>query len=114
MIGINDIRQKIDPSDSLSYYEQTIHTLKRELPDSTLYIQSVLPVNHATGIDNALVQEFNQKVKELANANSLTYIDLYSKVVTDSNDFIYTVDGVHPTGEGYQIWMDTISPFVYE
>lgn len=114
MIGINDVRQKIEMSQSVEFYQKTIETLQTELPDCKIYLQSVLPVSSATGIDNTIVQAFNAQIKELAQANSLTYIDLYSKVVNDHNDFTYTVDGVHPTGEGYQIWMDAISGYVYE
>lgn len=114
MIGINDVRQKIDSMQTIDYYQKTIDTLQSKLPACRIYLQSVLPVNIATGIDNNDVQDLNDKIKELADANSLTYIDLYSHLVTDDNDFTYTVDGVHPTGEGYQIWMDTISPYIYE
>lgn len=114
MLGINDIRQQIPQDVTIGYYEQIIKTLKQALPDCEIYIQSVLPVHHSTGIDNSRVQELNKKIKELADANSLTYIDLYSKLVVGDNDFTYTRDGVHPTGEGYQIWLEQINGYVYE
>lgn len=114
MIGINDIRQAIPSEQTLDYYEKTILSLQKSLPQCKIYLQSVLPVNTSTNMDNTLVQALNEKIKELAAANSLTYIDLYSKVVTETNDFTYTIDGVHPTGEGYQIWMNEITPYVYE
>lgn len=114
MIGINDVVHKIDADQTMDFYEKIIDTLQEKLPNCRIYVQSVLPVNHSTGIDNTSVQALNQKIKELADANSLNYIDLYSKMVTDDNDFIYTVDGVHPTGDGYRIWTDIISGYVYE
>ena len=114
MIGINDIRQQIPSDVTIRYYEQMIHSLQDALPACRIYLQSVLPVNSSTGIDNTQVQALNEKIKELAEANSLTYIDLYSKVVTKDNDFTDTCDGVHPTGEGYLIWMQAISKYVYE
>lgn len=114
MIGINDIQRQIEETKTIDFYAKTLASLHEQLPDCQIYLQSVLPVNTKTGIDNKQVEALNQKIKELAEANSFTYIDLYSQVVSPSNDFLYTVDGVHPTGEAYQIWMDTISPYVYE
>ena len=114
MIGINDIRQQIASEDTMVHYGRIIDTLQDALPASRIYLQSVLPVSSSTGIDNTKVQALNEKIKELAEANSLTYIDLYNKLVTDDNDFTYTRDGVHPTGEGYRIWMEAISGYVYE
>lgn len=114
MIGINDIRQQIDPDVTMGFYAAMIDRLQSELPECQIYLQSVLPVNFSTGIDNAQVQSLNARIKELADASSLTYIDLYSELVTDDNNFLLTADGVHPTGEGYRIWMDVIEPFVYE
>lgn len=114
MIGINDIRQQIAPEVTMQYYSDIIDTLRAALPASRIYLQSVLPVSRSAGIDNVQVQALNEKIKELAEANSLTYIDLYSKLVTDDNDFTYTRDGVHPTGEGYRIWMEEITGYIYE
>ena len=112
MAGINDIQNKIPDTNTLKYYDEIIQTLKAELPDTEIVIQSILPVNKKTGIDNSEVAGLNEKISELAKANSLTYIDLYSLMIDSENDFTYTVDGVHPTGDGYQIWMDAIEKYV--
>ena len=55
-----------------------------------------------------------QSSDSLCDGLALPYIDLYSLMVTDDNNFTYTADGVHPTGEGYAIWMDGIREYVYE
>ena len=90
MIGINDIMHKL-----------SLDT-------------SILPVNTSTGIDNSDVSAFNAELRQLCDGLALPYIDLYSLMVTDGNNFTYTADGVHPTGEGYAIWMDGIREYVYE
>lgn len=104
MIGINDIRQGISPETTLSYYENILDELMTTLPDCEIYVQSVLPVNTSTGIDNAKVQSLNLSLKSLSERKGLPYLDIYSAVVDAENNFTYTVDGVHPTGEGYAIW----------
>ena len=104
MIGINDIRQGIAPETTLTNYEKIIDELMTALPDCEIYVQSVLPVHISTGIDNADVQSLNLSLEELAKSKELTYLDIYSAVADSQNNFTYTVDGVHPTGEGYAIW----------
>jgi lysophospholipase L1-like esterase len=113
MIGINDIRQSIPAEDTLANYREIVSRLKQELPECTIYIQSILPVSHTTGIDNADVRALNEQLKALASEEGLTYIDLYTSLVSSDDDFLYTADGVHPTGEGYQIWMDLIDIYLH-
>ena len=114
MIGINDIMHKLPLDTSMQNYKKILTQLSETLPDCKIYVQSVLPVNTSTGIDNSDVSAFNTELRQLCSDLALPYIDLYSLVVTDDNNFTYTVDGVHPTGEGYAIWMDGIREYVYE
>lgn len=108
MIGINDIRQQIPPETTLSYYEKILDELMSTLPDCKIYVQSVLPVHTSTGIDNADVQSLNASLEALAKRKGLPYLDIYSAVADEENNFTYTVDGVHPTGDGYLIWTKMI------
>ena len=82
------------------------------LPDCKIYVQSVLPVHTSTGIDNTVVQSLNSSLKALAEQKGLIYLDIYSAVADTQNNFTYTVDGVHPTGEGYAIWTKIIEDVV--
>ena len=110
MIGINDIRQGIDRAVTLNFYAKILDRLTAELPDCTIYVQSVLPVNSSTGIDNKDVAALNTSIQALAGERSLTYIDVYSGLIDEIGDLPseYSIDGVHMTGAGYQIWLDTL------
>ena len=112
MIGINDIRQKIPTEQTIRNYSEIIASLRQSLPACSIYIESVLPVSHATGIDNAQVRALNDQLRALAEKEGLTYLDIYSHMASSDDDFLYTEDGVHPTGEGYQIWMDVLSDYL--
>ena len=114
MIGINDIMHKLPLDTSMQNYKKILTQLSETLPECKIYVQSVLPVNTSTGIDNSDVSAFNTELRQLCSDLALPYIDLYSLMVTEDNNFTYTVDGVHPTGEGYAIWMDGIREYVYE
>ena len=104
MIGINDIRQGIPADTTLANYEAILDALTTSLPDCQIYVQSILPVHTSTGIDNSDVQRLNESLKALAERKGLVYLDIYSAVADENNNFTYTVDGVHPTGDGYAIW----------
>ncbi len=114
MIGINDIMHKLPLDTSMQNYKKILTQLSDSLPDCKIYVQSILPVNTSTGIANSDVSAFNTELRQLCSDLALPYIDLYSLMVTKDNNFTYTVDGVHPTGEGYAIWMDGITEYVYE
>ena len=52
------------------------------------------------------IQSLNARVAAYAKANKIPYVDYYQAMVLDENGALnpqYTKDGVHPTGEGYDI-----------
>jgi lysophospholipase L1-like esterase len=114
MIGINDIRQGIDKNVTLDFYAKILDKLTDNLSDCTIYVQSILPVNSSTGIDNCNVQALNTAIKALADERSLTYIDLYSLLADTNNDLPkdYSIDGVHMTGDGYSIWIEALKKYM--
>lgn len=114
MIGINDIRQGIDIDETLTYYSLMMSQLKEALPNSQIYVQSVLPVASKTGIDNHSVEQLNNALKDLSNAYELTYIDIFHDMLTDDYDLPenYSVDGVHMTGDGYAVWLKALEHYI--
>lgn len=110
MIGINDIRQKIPLNTTISNYEKIVQTLLEELPDTTLYVQSIIPVGKNTGMDANEILAANEELKALCEKYGVAYIDLHSLLEDDAHWLpeAYSIDGVHLTGEGYRIWIDTI------
>lgn len=110
MIGINDIRQKIDSAVTLDYYAKILDKLTTSLPSCTIYVQSILPVSSSTGIDNNQVADLNEHIKALATAQNLQYIDLFSLFIDENNDLpaCYSIDGVHMTGDGYAVWINAL------
>lgn len=114
MIGINDLRQNIPIERTIDYYGKILDTLQTSLPECEIYVQSVLPVNSSTGIPNTDVQALNEAIRKLSDNRSIPYIDIYSLLVDENNDLphSYSIDGVHMTGEGYQIWIDVVSEYI--
>jgi lysophospholipase L1-like esterase len=112
MAGINDLTYRT-PADIRDRHQRIIEAIRAESPQTTVYLQSVLPVNNAvkkTGRDNAKVEELNKLLSTL----DAVWIDL-RPLFTDANgnlDASLTYDGLHLNGKAYAIWRPALAPYV--
>lgn len=103
MIGINDYD---NPSCVVPNTERIIDVVKRESPQTELYVQSLLPCNRTERI--GMVEPINVELEKLCAEKGVTYIDVYSRIVDNSNPpgiaAAYTNDNLHVTATGYREW----------
>ncbi len=107
MIGINDIG--IGDSDSLilANYQTLLRNILKSLPNTMVYIQSILPTTAIWGncpVDK--IQRMNNFIKEYSTRFGFNWIDLYSHFA-DENGYLkkdYTIDGLHLNSKGYVYW----------
>jgi lysophospholipase L1-like esterase len=124
MAGTNDLVEGKSLDSTVSNYDKIIATISKDSPDTKIYIQSVLPFNSTEYKKNYPSYKYvnskdilllNDKLKGLAQKYNATFIDLYHSFANnDSMDIKYTVDGVHLTGEGYNLWKNTVEKYVSE
>lgn len=118
MAGTNDlIDLNLDEYGKL--YSNLIQEIKNSLPNSKIYIQSVLPSNHEfkkNYASNKKIQKANLMAKELASKYDCQYIKLYYLYVNDQNELIkeLTTDGVHLFPDSYMRWSEAIRQYVNE
>lgn len=118
MIGINDfVNEKKSIEEVLDKYKIILEELKTKLPQTEVFIQSVLPVNNNLTYflqDNQKVIELNLKLQELAKEFNYQYIDVFSHLADSENqlDAKYTTDGVHLNGKAYLIWKEAVEKYV--
>lgn len=117
MGGINDLHRS-SPETIQQRYDILLKSIMEKLPQSKIYVQSILPVNkekeklYAT---NDVIKETNQLIEDICKKHDCTYIDLYNiyienGVLPDS----VTTDGVHLKKEGYIRWAKAIRHHIYE
>ena len=114
MIGINDLLAEMNTKDICTYYRLILERIKTESPDAKLYIQSVLPVTDPIQLKNDTIVVLNQKLKNISDEKSLTYINLFDSFI-DEKGFLkkdFTNDGLHLTRKAYLIWKSLIDEFV--
>ena len=112
MAGVNDLAF-YPPSYVLPKYERLAEAILTKSPRTTLYLQSVLPVNNIvspTPVENDDIRTLNDGIRKFAEAKGLTFIDLYPLLLDlDGNlDAAYTSDGVHLNGAAYLKWKEVL------
>ncbi|MFS0575967.1 GDSL-type esterase/lipase family protein [Sporosarcina sp. 179-K 3D1 HS] len=112
MVGVNDIRYATD----IQEFEENIMAIINAFDGkgTKLFIQSILPVNNGlfgNEVSNKKVKEFNDILQRIAEENGLEYIDLHAHFQNQNGqlDKRYTIDGLHLNGDGYKLWIDTLS-----
>lgn len=117
MAGTNDL-VNVDLDIYGERYADLLQAIKDSLPNTRIYIQSVLPSNHKMNdyAPNEKVQQANNVAKELAATFGCSYINLYDLYVDENNELFkdLTRDGVHLRKDGYDRWVEAIRPMVYE
>lgn len=118
MIGTNDIWNEHRTVDEvIANYRKILDLLKTKSPQTTVYIQSLLPINNINynlSIDNNDLSLINNSLRQLAQEFNYPYIDLHSSFINPSNQLNpnYTYDGVHLNGKGYLLWGNLIQKYV--
>ncbi len=111
MIGINDIAYDIPMSDITDNMNNICKKIHGELPNTEIYIQSVLPNEEKSYSDKII--NLNEYYESLCYDNGFTFIDLYPEFINgDSiNEDLYC-DGTHINGAGYKIWIEEVKKYV--
>ncbi len=121
MIGVNDLEHGAAPDSVINGIVRIMDKIAKESPKTTLYLQSILPVNDQFSKfpkytdKGASILEINRRLKLLCQNRNLTYIDLYSSFKNRDNEKLnsaYTNDGLHLMGDGYLLWKKLISKYI--
>lgn len=120
-IGMNDVRGQGNVETFQTSYQSVVAQIKESLPDTEIYINSILPpgsgvsadttdsaldsADDSTGssgsVDDSEVAEYNEKLKELCKEEKLTFIDNSSLIKAE----YYEEDGLHVTDGYYAVWL---------
>jgi lysophospholipase L1-like esterase len=115
MIGTNDMDYGFKVDEILQNHEKIIAHIRQKCPETTLYLLGMLPVfKHLRHQVNAIPENFNSGLLELANKYNCNYVDLYHPL-QDSNGHLvenYSNDGWHLMGEGYLKLKEVFWPLV--
>ena len=79
LIGVNDVSHDLTTDTIVGMIRVTVERIRKESPDTKLYLQSLLPINESFGRYKRLagktnmIPEINKQLEELAKEKGLTY-----------------------------------------
>ncbi len=104
--GLNDVSTGLwkTPQDYVKSYEEKIQMLKKELPDTEIYINSIIPVQEPASSKpyNKKIPGYNKAVKAWCKEKGYAYID--NAEVYEEHKDLYDVDGIHFKKKFYEYW----------
>ncbi|RZK44178.1 MAG: GDSL family lipase [Pedobacter sp.] len=121
LIGINDIGRSLPVEVIADNYEKIVKEFIKGSPKTTLYLQSVLPMNDeilkAAYLKNKghLITQLNEKIMDIAKRHKLTFVNLHD-VFNDGKGNLkpeLTADGIHINPKAYVLWVDYLKKKKY-
>jgi lysophospholipase L1-like esterase len=114
LIGINDLGRGLPIPVIVNNYHRIISRIKTESPRTTLYIQSILPMNDSVLKAAYLkgkkeqVTKLNQELQKLAAQYKIQWINLHEVFADEKGDLKkeLTLDGIHLRAPAYILWVD--------
>jgi lysophospholipase L1-like esterase len=110
MIGINDLGAGHTPDVMAEGYREILTRIHDTAPAVRVHVQSVLPTRGKYAKHNALVLEFNQRLRKIAAEFSCDYIDLH-KLMSDEKGELkaeFTPEGLHLNEAAYLVWREEL------
>lgn len=117
LIGINDVSHGLTADSIAGLIRLTVERIRRESPQTHLYLQSLLPINESFGRYRLLtgktetVPQINALLRELACEQQIDFIDLFPLFTEKGTNVLrkeLTTDGLHLNEDGYRIWVKAL------
>ena len=92
-----------------------IDTCRQKAPSATIVLTAIFPRNDSAA-SNPSINRINQIIAGFADGRSIRFLNINDKIA-DSNGILFagmTVDKLHPTASGYQVWADGLRPILDE
>lgn len=112
MLGANGIAW-FSRSTFVEYYGSFIDEIKAQHPNSTIYVQSILPVTKSKSdsdsrFANSKINEFNQGLMQMCKEKQVYYVNV-AEALKDANGALpeeASLDGIHFGVDTYNKWFD--------
>ncbi len=116
MIGTNDLTRGKTPEEVRDKIAEILDTIKRDSPQTIVYLQSVLPTNEELGTNysNTKINPLNDLLVTLAAEKKVTWVDLRPVFRDDRGKLKreLTMDGLHLNGQAYYLWYSVIRKYI--
>ena len=116
--GSNDIARGAVPQEVMAHFHDFIAQLRHSLPNTHVYVTSVIPSPGKRFEKWNLIREANHLLKlECEKRTWLTYVDAVSGLIGKDGQIrteCFIPNDVHMNAKGYAVWSERIPPVVRE
>jgi len=95
--------------------KKIIDLFRAKSPDATIILTAIFPRND-TAAANPVITEINAQLASLADGKKIRFVSINHELA-DASGTLHeglTMDKLHPTAKGYQIWADALKPIFTE
>ena len=114
LYGMNDILIYQDNIASfINDYTTLINEIKKVLPTSTIFVNSILPVADKVIISRPIYKEisnYNIALEKMCNDLGITYINSNEILINNTN--LFEADGMHLKPPFYNKWLDLLRTYI--
>ncbi|HTR00667.1 MAG TPA: SMP-30/gluconolactonase/LRE family protein [Candidatus Acidoferrum sp.] len=116
--AVTDPLRPVKVTEVVTGIRQILDTMRQLAPQSTVLLMGITPRNGKNGDTSvvAVINDINQQLATLADGKRIRYLNINAKLA-DANGKLFdgmTVDGLHLSVRGYQVWADALQPQLVE
>ena len=122
LTGANDISHHLTADSISTAIVELVQYIRRNTPDTKVYVQSVLPINNEFGRyknmigKEPVVSDVNKMLQEKLKDYDVVWLNV-NPLFADENGNLrkdLTNDGLHLLGPAYIMWRDFLLPYINE
>ncbi len=109
LIGTNDLAWRRSAEHIVRNVETILVTLRRDLPETRILVQSVMPRGHEFAAD---IRDVNRHLWQFAPTIHAQWLDLWPAMALDDGELnpAYSDDRLHLNDAGYSAWLGELKP----
>ena len=119
LAGTNNVGREPGGSEKVADITRGLKALvdlcQRKAPNATIILTGIFPRNDNLAVMPEIVR-INENVAHFADGHRIRYLNINDRLADKDGKLLdgMTVDGLHPTLRGYQIWADALKPILTE
>ena len=121
MAGINDMVGNTTYEQVANRVITLIEAIRSQSPQTTLFVQSILPINESNGRWKTLagrtddIPFANMLIKAYCETHDITFVNIFPRMVRGHSNVLraeLTNDGLHLTDQGYRVWAFELKKYI--
>ena len=115
MAGTNNVGAHAEAEDVTRGLQAIVRLMREKAPGATIILMGITPRNDRSGANSMpVIEQINANLAKFADGKSVRFLNINSKLADDTGRLYggMTVDGLHLSATGYQIWADALKPLL--